>query len=430
MRLISERLVVYFHFVSIYCFECNTIIDCWSNGVVGGEIVDALSALLGLPDRLGAEHTAAEIAQQPATWSGTLALCRQTELRAFVGGQAGSPVLLAGAGTSDFIGRSVERLLHRRWGAPVHAVASTELLTGMDDWLRTDEPALCISFSRSGDSSEGVAVIEEMRHRFPRVAHLVITCNAQGAMAKLMHGQAQSYALVLDPATNDRGLAMTSSFSNMVVAGQALAYLDDLDGYGVMLQQLMESAKSLLPRAADAAAGLAKRGFTRVCFLGSGALRATAAESALKVQELTAGRIFTMSESFLGLRHGPLSFIDKQTLVVASIASDAQTRSYESDLLQELHDKKLGATIAVTGFALTPKLLEAANVALDLGKGRPHTLPDALRPPLDVIFGQLLGLFFSLEAGLKPDTPSPSGAISRVVSHVKIHPSQPVLELK
>lgn len=389
--------------------------------------MDALRALMGSADRLGAEYTAGEIAQQPQTWPGTLALCRQPELRAFVAGQAGRPVLLAGAGTSDFIGRSVERLLQRRWGTAVRAVASTELLTGMDDWLRTDEGVLCISFSRSGDSSEGVAVIEEMKRRFPRVAHLVITCNGQGAMAKRMRGQPQSYALVLDPATNDRGLAMTSSFSNMVVAGQALAYLDDLDGYGAMLRQLAQSAESLLPRAADAAARLAKGGFTRVCFLGSGALKATAAESALKVQELTAGRIFTMSESFLGLRHGPLSFLDRQTLVVAYIASDARTRSYESDLLRELHDKKLGARIAVTGLALTPKLLEVAHVALDLGNG---ALPDALRPPLDVIFGQLLGLFCSLEAGLKPDTPSPSGAISRVVSHVKIHPSQPVLELQ
>ena len=393
--------------------------------------MDALSALIGLPDRLGAEHTAAEIAQQPATWPGTLALCRrqQAELRALVAGRAGMPVLLAGAGTSDFIGRSVERLLQQRWCTPVRAVASTELLTGMDDWLRTVEGALCISFSRSGESSEGVAVIEEMKRRFPRVAHLVITCNAQGVMAKLMQGQAQSYALVLDPATNDRGLAMTSSFSNMVVAGQSLAYLDDLNGYAGMLEQLAASAGSLLPRAADAAAELAKRGLTRVCFLGSGALRATAAESALKVQELTAGRIFTMSESFLGLRHGPLSFIDQQTLVVAYVASDAQTRLYESDLLRELHDKRLGATIAATGFALTPKLLEVAEVALDLGEGA-DAPPDALRPPLDVIFGQLLGLFCSLEAGLKPDTPSPSGAISRVVSHVKIHTSEPVPELK
>jgi tagatose-6-phosphate ketose/aldose isomerase len=265
--------------------------------------------------------------------------------------------------------------------------------------------------------------MEEMMHRFGRVAHLVITCNAEGAMAKLAHGRPGAYALVLDPATNDRGLAMTSSFSNMVVTGQALAYLDDLEEYETNLQQLTASGQSLLPRAADAAAKLAKSGFTRVCFLGSGALMATAAESALKVQELTAGRIFTMSQSFLGLRHGPLSFIDRQTLVVAYLASDETTRLYEADLLEELRDKKLGATIAATGFGLTRDVLGAADVALELGSGQRNAVPpDALRPPLDVIFGQLLGLFCSLEAGLKPDTPSPSGAISRVVSHVRIHP--------
>jgi tagatose-6-phosphate ketose/aldose isomerase len=386
--------------------------------------VDALSALLGTPGLRGAEYTAGEIGQQPLTWPGTLALCRQQQerLRRFLANAPG-PVLLVGAGTSDFVGKSLERLLEQRWRRPARAVASTELLTGMDEWVRPEKPALCISFSRSGDSSEGVAVMEEMMHRFGRVAHLVITCNAEGAMPKLAQGRPAAYALVLDPATNDRGLAMTSSFSNMVVAGQALAYLHDLDEYETNLQHLTASAQSLLPRAADAAAKLAKSGFTRVCFLGSGALMATAAESALKVQELTAGRIFTMSQSFLGLRHGPLSFIDRQTLVVAYLASDETTRLYEADLLEELRDKKLGATIAATGFGLTHEVLKEMDVALELGGDARKAPPDALRPPLDVIFGQLLGLFCSFEAGLQPDTPSPSGAISRVVSHVRIHPT-------
>ena len=75
---------------------------------------------------------------------------------------------------------------------------------------------------------------------------------------------------------------------------------------------------------------------------------------------------------------------------------------------------------------------QMADVALELGAGK-NAVPDALRPPLDVIFGQLLGLFCSLEAGLKPDTPSPTGAISRVVSHVRIHSTRdpdPVPEIQ
>jgi tagatose-6-phosphate ketose/aldose isomerase len=40
---------------------------------------------------------------------------------------------------------------------------------------------------------------------------------------------------------------------------------------------------------------------------------------------------------------------------------------------------------------------------------------------LFVLVGQFLGLFASLREGLKPDEPSPQGAITRVVSHVTIH---------
>ncbi|HKG23068.1 MAG TPA: hypothetical protein VKC34_14310, partial [Blastocatellia bacterium] len=56
-------------------------------------------------------------------------------------------------------------------------------------------------------------------------------------------------------------------------------------------------------------------------------------------------------------------------------------------------------------------------ILLDFGR----EIDDVYRPPIDVIVGQLLGLFSSLHAGLKPDSPSPQGAISRVVAHVKIH---------
>jgi tagatose-6-phosphate ketose/aldose isomerase len=38
-----------------------------------------------------------------------------------------------------------------------------------------------------------------------------------------------------------------------------------------------------------------------------------------------------------------------------------------------------------------------------------------------VIFGQLMGLFASLQLGFKPDTPSPNGAISRVVQTIGIY---------
>jgi D-galactosamine 6-phosphate deaminase/isomerase len=48
-------------------------------------------------------------------------------------------------------------------------------------------------------------------------------------------------------------------------------------------------------------------------------------------------------------------------------------------------------------------------------------MADERRPTVDVLFGQLLGLFASLRQGLNPDALSQNGASSRVVSEVKIY---------
>src|SRR6185437_7462035 len=128
--------------------------------------------------------------------------------------------------TSDYIGRALAAVLRRRWKCEVSAVASTELLTNMEDYLLPGKNYLLISFSRSGDSSEGVALIQHALEQYPdRIRHLVITCNHAGAMVRQFAGNPALATVVLDDAVNDRGLAMTSSFSNLVVAGQFLAYI-------------------------------------------------------------------------------------------------------------------------------------------------------------------------------------------------------------
>src|SRR5207245_3408774 len=173
-----------------------------------------------------------------------------------------------------------------------------------------------ISFSRSGDSPEGVAVLESACKARPDIHHLVVSCNANGRMIRANSDKPQVLGICLDDKVNDRGLAMTSSFSNMVLFGQCLAHYTDLSRYEPLLMQLVQGGKSFLPLAADCAATVARRPYTKACFVGSGPLRAVARESALKLLELTAGEVITMSESALGLRHGPMAALDQDTLFV------------------------------------------------------------------------------------------------------------------
>jgi len=393
---------------------------------------DPLQAFMELSEtekkERGLVHTPREIFQQPQTWAETYLRCREAQVewspflkKSGVGvKKSEATVVLVGAGTSDFVGRSLAPLLRSRWGCEAWAVPSTDLLTNIDNYQTAQRPHLWISFSRSGDSSEGVAVLRRAISQYPAIRHFVVTCNQAGAMAELCRQNPErALALVLDEAVNDRGLAMTSSFSNMVVAGQCLAHLDDLDAYGKIVRYLVDSGSKVLFTAAKQASVLTQLNFSKACFVGSGALAAVAKESALKVLELTAGKIYTMSESALGLRHGPMSAIDGETVFTLFLSDETLRRRYEVDLLREIRHKKLGkAVVAVVprGCADVQSLADHV-ISLELPQG----FGDEYRPPLDVVFGQLLGLFSSIHAGLEPDHPSPGGVITRVVSHVNIY---------
>ena len=392
-----------------------------------------LRTLLELPEQerveRGLEHTPREISQQPDTWLTTYRICSQRRselnealLRAGIGrGSTASPIVyLAGAGTSDYTGRALAPLLRRRWGCAAWAVPSTTLLTDFDEFHAAGKQYLWISCSRSGDSPEGVAVLERALERNRFIHHLVITCNQKGRMAELCARYPdRALALVLDDAVNDRGLAMTSSFSNMLIAGQCVAHLDDLEAFGAVVSALSERGRQFLPLAAETAAEITSLGCVRACFVGSGVLRGVADECALKVVELSAGKITTLAETPLGLRHGPMSSVDGQTLFVAFLSSEPRKRGYELDLLREIDRKRLGRVrLAVTAGDGSDGS-EFADYRLSLGC--PMDFPDDYRPALDVMLGQLLGLFASMRCGLKPDLPSPNGAITRVVQPIKLY---------
>jgi len=392
----------------------------------------AASKLLDLStserEALGLVHTLREILQQPQTWRRTYERVRSfhkpiEEFLSSAGIGANRPqplnVLLVGAGTSDYIGKSVCALLQKSWLCNVRVVPSTDLLTNMEDHVLPDRDYLWISFSRSGDSSEGVAVLEQALTLFPRVKHLIVTCNQNGRMARSFETEKNVFTFVLDDEVNDRGLAMTSSFSNMVIVAQALAQLRTLATYGSIVENLATSASLVLPTAMNVCERIVAEGFSKVCFLGTGALKGAAVESALKVLELTGGRVIGFSESFLGLRHGPLSAVDNDTLVVGFLSADSRRRAFELDLLKEIDNKELTSKFLIV--ASTAQSATESSLNQRLFMQLSERISDLYLPPLFVLVGQLLGLFASLREGLRPDEPSPRGAISRVVSHVKIY---------
>jgi tagatose-6-phosphate ketose/aldose isomerase len=328
--------------------------------------------------------------------------------------------MLTGSGSSLYAAECLVFPLQEALRVPVCAAPAGLLLTHPRGALPPSGPFLLVSLARSGNSPESRAVVDLVLENAPRAHHLVITCNRNGALATAYRSVPAVRAVVLDERTDDRSLVMTSSFTNLVLAGHALGEMGHLDAYVARSAELARAAASVLMQSADALAGVARRDFGSAVFLGSGCRLGAAREAALKMLEMTDGRVSTLPESFLGLRHGPMSALHDDTLIVAFLSRAPVARAYELDLLRELHRKQLGARRIVVGSEV-PK--EAApgpdDVIVDCDAG--NALTDADLVLVDVLVGQLLAFFRCLHVGLRPDAPSADGVISRVVDTFEIH---------
>ncbi|MFZ7089311.1 SIS domain-containing protein [Curtobacterium sp. RRHDQ10] len=354
--------------------------------------------------------THAEILQQPGSWHRLAASI--TDLRAGLDGflapvlaTDGLRIVLTGAGTSAFVGDIAAETLRRRLGRRVDSVATTDIVSDPHGVFAEDAPVLLVSFARSGNSPESIAATRIVDAVAPGAHHLVITCDPQGVLAQEHRSADRSFVLEMPAETNDTGFAMTSSFSTMLLAALLTFLPDQADA----VDRLAEAAGSLIDQEARIASFA--DGVERVVYLGSGALRGAARESALKLLELTAGRVVSFFDSPLGFRHGPKAVIDGSTLVVVHGSSDAYTARYDTDILRELRGDGAVRVVSV-GVADDADGFPLDGIA---------DLDDGFRAAATVVFAQLLALSASVQHGCTPDNPFPSGTVNRVVQGVIIH---------
>ena len=379
--------------------------------------------LLALPENeqrsKGYFHTLREIFQQPATWMDTCD--RVTASAGMLEGVANGiqSLVLTGSGSSQFAGECVRLVLQKELGVTADAIGGGTLLTHRAAALPPGRPGLMISLARSGDSPESVAAVSLVLEAEPHMRHLVITCNKSGKLATTYRGDGRVGVIVLDDRTNDRSLVMTSSFTNMALAVRFLGMRHAPDRYRLVCERLSRACGELLESGLEPLEQAAATGFGRAVFLGSGSRFGAARESALKMLEMTAGRVGTMCETYLGVRHGPMSYIHADTLVVCFLSSDPLLRAYEADLMRELDRKRLGLAKLVVGEKVPAELLRPGDAVVEC-RGLAE-IGDENAPVLDAVVGQLLATLRCLGEGLRPDSPSESGVINRVVESFPVH---------
>src|SRR3984957_2786513 len=336
-------------------------------------------------------HTLREILQQPATWLDT---CARVLANGRVLGDLADGIqslALSGSGSSLFACECVAPVLRKELGVTAEAIGAGVLVTDGVAALPSGRPGLLVSVARSGDSPESGAAVSLVRDAEPQMRQLAITCNATGHLATTYRDDDRVRVILLDDRVNDRSVAMTSSVTNMVLAARFLGMWRAPERYRRLCERLSQACGEILESGLDALPRVAATGFRRAVYLGSGSRFGAARESALKMLEMTAGHVSTLCETYLGVRHGPLSYVDEDTIIVCFFSSDPLLRAYESDLIRELNRKQLGMAKVIVGQDVPAELVREGDTIIECRELA--EIGDENAPVLDVVVGQLLATF-------------------------------------
>ncbi|CBW31763.1 tagatose-6-phosphate ketose/aldose isomerase [Streptococcus pneumoniae] len=376
---------------------------------------------------LGAEITTREIYQQPDVWREAFEFyqAKREEIAAFLQEIADKhdyiKVILTGAGTSAYVGDTLlpyfkEVYDERKWN--FNAIATTDIVANPATYLKKDVATVLVSFARSGNSPESVATVDLAKSLVDELYQVTITCAADGKLALQAHGDDRNLLLLQPAVSNDAGFAMTSSFTSMMLTALLVFDPTEFAVKSERFEVVFSLARKVLDKAEDVKE-LVDLDFNRVIYLGAGPFFGLAHEAQLKILELTAGQVATMYESPVGFRHGPKSLINDNTVVLVFGTTTDYTRKYDLDLVREVAGDQIARRVVL----LSDQAFGLENVK-EVALGCGGVLNDIYRVFPYIVYAQLFALLTSLKVENKPDTPSPTGTVNRVVQGVIIHEYQ------
>ncbi|MEO9477718.1 MAG: sugar isomerase [Cyclobacteriaceae bacterium] len=368
----------------------------------------------------GGLHTAKEIEQQPELWKKIWEKinAKSDRIETFLKeAKDVDKVILTGAGTSSFIGDSLVGSYYRNFHKQTESISTTHLVSHPHDYLSSDQSILMISFARSGNSPESKAAVYLADQLSKSCKHLIITCNEEGDLVKYK-SNSDKEVFLLPPESNDKSLAMTSSYSGMLLTGLLLSRIKEIKTLKSQVELAHDYAGVVLNEYLPKLKEIAELPFERAVFLGSGSLFGTATESHLKLQELTDGNVICKHDSFLGFRHGPKAVVDNKTLIVYCLSNNPYVSKYENDLIFAMDNGKKALTKLSISERMDFELPIEHSLAFTKNGG---TIDEDFLCLPAILPSQILGFYKSINMGLSPDAPSRSGAISRVVEGVNIY---------
>lgn len=369
-------------------------------------------------------YTYDEIMRQCECWAELPGLVTEhrAELDAFLERNAGENGVLCfiGAGSSEYVGRVILPYMRKYCPYAVDCHGTTDLVAAPESCIDPGTKTVLVSFARSGDSPESVGAIEAAQAVSDNISNVIITCNRDGALCRYGMTHDNCHVINLPQITNDNGFAMTNSFTSMCYTALLCFAPENFSDCSAAIMQCAENTEPILHSAVETLAqSVCELEFDRIVYLGSEAIKGIAQESALKMLELTRGRVASLYDTPMGFRHGPKSFINDRTLTVLYLSDGEYTRRYELDLLREMAAQRGENRILTVCATQCDEAEELSDFYLCYGNGQKNE--SAVIGPELLTAAQMIALRRSESLGIDPDNPNPAGVVNRVVKGVTIY---------
>lgn len=372
----------------------------------------------------GAVITVEEVKQQPELWTEVLEIYKnkKEDIKKFLDkitkGKDRVKVIFTGAGTSAYVGDIAFKQLNlvKNRNLVFESVATTDLVSNPYLYFEKDTTTILVSFARSGNSPESLKAVELANQLADDIFHLAITCAKEGKLAVDLKDKNNSLVILMPEKSNDKGFAMTGSFTCMLLT--TILVFDNnitLEEKEKSVELISKIGEEIVKRDGEIQK-IVDLDFNRVVYLGSGVFTPLTREAQLKILELTAGEITTCFDSSLGFRHGPKSFVNDKTIVFDFVSSNEYTRKYDIDMINEIQENN----IAVSTVAITKDEIEGEFQQFSLNTK--EDIKDIFLVFPYIIFAQTVAIMASIKVNNKPDTPSATGTVNRVVKGVTIYP--------
>lgn len=335
-------------------------------------------------------HTWQEILSQSQIWQSTLDgfAAERPALEAFLERVHFDQVAVVGCGSTYYLAQCAASTLTHWAGMPARAFPSSEV------WLfpkiLPHGRWLLLAISRSGTTTETLRALKRFRETAGGPV-LTITCYPESPLAQ------QADFMLAAAHAQEQSVAQTRSFTSMLLLTQALtatmmqdkARLEHLGWLPSLLNDLTERLGDL-PRRLGADLTI-----DRIFFLGAGPFYGLASEGMLKTKEMS----LSYAEAYhpLEFRHGPMSMVNEQALVVGFLSYTGLAE--ELEVLKDMQG--LGARTlaliedsqAVSGWR--PDYLIELQSGLDEWERGPLLLPPV----------QHIAYYRAVAKGLDPDRP-------------------------